>query len=269
MRQDIIHVNKIKNSCIIYWKRPEWNSKGKSEWRLYGMWMKKGVKIAIIALVFLAVFAMGGFILNVLIGKPSSNEMLAYMEKVYGKDFEIIEEFTYISYTDGEPEFQRELECPAVVLQDKENSEIRCFVYAYPFETGDWTYQNNYSKKVLLYCIQQEKLMIKNEDACSPVTSSAYPCLVLENTEETAEKLQNLVMRFHESYQYDDKYLINGGTESFGVEGSLLLYTIRAGNTSYEETGGFRYDTPIEEYKAFLEELEAENSAAGGEEQTK
>lgn len=234
--------------------------------------MKKWVKITFIVLAFLAVFAIGGFALNVLIGKPGSREMLAYMEKKYGREFQIIDEYTYISYTDGEPEVQQEVKCPAIELQDKENRDIKCFVYAYPYGGsdswvfGDWTYRDNYANKVLLYCIQQEELVINNEEECAPITSSPAPCLVLENTEETAKKLQNLVMRFNEIYR--DNSIVKGGMVDFRVEGSLFLYAIRANNARYEEVGRFCYDMPIEEYKAFLEELEAENPAAGGEEQT-
>lgn len=83
--------------------------------------MKKWVKITFIVLAFLAVFAIGGFALHVLIGKPGSREMLAYMEKKYGRGFQIIDEYTYISYTDGEVEVQQEVKCPAIELQDKEN----------------------------------------------------------------------------------------------------------------------------------------------------
>lgn len=63
--------------------------------------------------------------------------------------------------------------------------------------------------------------MINNEEECAPNTSSAAPCLVLENTEETAKKLQNLVMRFNEIYC--DNSIIKGGMVDFRVEGSLFL----------------------------------------------
>lgn len=221
--------------------------------------MKKERKIILIILIFIILSAIGGGILLLRISKPGSDDMLSYMEKVYGKDFEILEEFTYISYTDGEPEVRRELKCPAVELQDKENSEIRCIVYAYPQADGAWTYRNNYSKKVLLYCMRQENLMIKNEDECSQITSFAYPCLILENTDETAQKLQNMVIRFNESYQYDDNYHNISGQESFAVEGSIYIESVLAGDVSdrwTEETGRFCYDTSVEKYKAFLEELE-------------
>lgn len=221
--------------------------------------MKKERKIILIILIFIILSAIGGGILLLRISKPGSDDMLSYMEKVYGKDFEILEEFTYISYTDGEPEVRRELKCPAVELQDKENSEIRCIVYAYPKADGAWTYRNNYSKKVLLYCMRQENLMIKNEDECSQITSFAYPCLILENTDETAQKLQNMVIRFNESYQYDDNYHNISGQESFAVEGSIYMQSILAGDVNdrwLEETGPFCYDTSIEKYKTFLEELE-------------
>lgn len=58
-------------------------------------------------------------------GRPNSKIILTHMERVYGKKFQIIEEFTYISYTDGEPDVQQELKCPAVKLQDVENHEIQ------------------------------------------------------------------------------------------------------------------------------------------------
>ena len=218
-------------------------------------------KILIFVLIFVVLLAIGGFVLLSRKSNPGSNKLLAYMERAYGKDFEIIEEFTYISYTDGEPDVQREIQCPAVELQDKENSEIRCFAYAYPLEGGGWTYENNYSRKILLYCIQQENLMIENEDECSSVTSFSYPCLILENTDETAQKLQNMVIQFNEFYQYNDKYFHDSGSEMFEVEGSIYMKSILAGHISdrwLEETGNFCYDTPIEKYKAFLEELEQE-----------
>lgn len=228
-------------------------------------------KILIFVLIFIVLLAIGGFVLLSRKNKPASNKLLAYMEKAYGKDFEIIEEFTYISYTDGEPDVQREIQCPAVELQDKENSEIRCFVYAYPLESGGWTYENNYSRKILLYCIQQENLMIENEDECSSVTSFAYPRLILENTDETAQKLQNMVIQFNESYQYNDKYFHDSGSERFEVEGSIYMKSILAGDISDRwlgETGNFCYDTPIEKYKAFLEELEQEQEGDQKEELT-
>lgn len=204
--------------------------------------------------------AIGIFILTVVLSlygnKPDSKKILEYMEWEYKKDFQITDEFTYISYTDGEPDTQRELKCPAVVLQDKENKEIRFIAYAKPFETGDWIYQDNYSQKLLLYCIKQEQIEINNEAECEADDAFVYPVLMLEHTEETAQKLQNMTIRFNELYQYDLK---NNYVGRFGVEGSLYLYSVEAGNISdrwLDETGPFCYDTPIEKYEAFLDKLE-------------
>ena len=94
--------------------------------------------------------------------------------------------------------------------------------------------------------------MITNKEQCSKVTSFRYPCLSLDNTDETAEKLQNTVMMFCELYPCE-------GNESFETEGSMFLNQVMAGNVSDrwpKETGYFCYDTAIEKYKAFLAELE-------------
>lgn len=224
--------------------------------------MKRGLKITVILLTFIVLFVMGAFIL-LLKSKPGSNEILAYMERAYGREFQIVEEFTYITYADGEfntwlEKKMWELKCPAVILQDKENDSISFFAYAYPLEGGDWIYRDNYSRQLLLYCIKQENFMISNEDKCNVVTSSVAPSLILENSDETAQKLQNMVICFNELYRCDDKYAANN-SGSFGVEGSLLIYQILAGNTSDrwpDETSPFCYDTTMEKYKAFLNKLE-------------
>ena len=183
--------------------------------------------------------------------RPSSADIRNYMERAYGKDFQIIDEFIHIGYTDGEPDFQQALECPAVKLQDRENSAIQFIAYAYPLGNDAWMYQDNYSQKLLIYCMRQEGLEISNEDTCDSVSSFAAPCLVLDGTDETAQKLQNMVIRFNDSYPYD-------GCTHFKVEGSMFLYSIQTGDTSDrwpEETGPFCYDTSIEKYKRFLSEL--------------
>lgn len=214
--------------------------------------MKRRSKIITMMLVLIALSVIGGAVILLRSGRPDGGDLSAYMEREYGKEFEVLEEFTYIAYTDGEPDTQRELKCPAVRLQDKENSEIRCFAYAYPMEGGDWIYRDNYSRKVFLYCLGEENLAINNGETCGIDTSFSYPCLLLDNTDETAQKLQNAVRLFHELYPYE-------GYESFAVEGSMFLYQIQAGNISdlrQKEAGTFGYDTPIEKYKVFLEELE-------------
>lgn len=163
--------------------------------------LSKGIK-SIIAIVAIIGIIIRIFIFISLKNRPDSSDILTYMEQAYKKDFQIINEFTYIAHTDGEVEAQRELKCPVVELQDKENS-------------------------------------------------------VLDNTDETAQKLQNMVIRFNELYQYDDQYV--SGRESFDVEGSTFGYSIEAGNISdrwLDETGPFCYDTPIEKYETFLNELE-------------
>lgn len=217
-------------------------------------------KKALSALAVIAV--MGIFIVTALIlldaDRPDSKLILAHMEWEYKKDFQIIDEFTYISYTDGEPDTQRKLKCPAVVLQDKENKEICFIAYAKPFESGEWIYRDNYSQKLLLYCIKQEQIEINNETECEADDAFHYPVLMLEHTEETAQKLQNMTIRFNELYQYD---LNNNYAEHFGVEGSPYLYSVEAGNISdrwLNETDPFCYDTPIEKFEAFLDKLEEE-----------
>lgn len=219
--------------------------------------MKKRSKIITFILALIVLSAIGGAVILLRSGRPDGGDLSAYMKREYGKEFEILEEFTYIAHTDGEPDTQRELKCPAVRLQDKENSEIRCFAYAYPMEGGDWIYRDNYSRKVFLYCLGEENLAINNGETCSIDTSFSYPCLLLDNTDETAQKLQNAVRLFHELYPYE-------GYESFEVEGSVFLYRVQAGNVSDrgpEEAGPFCYDTPIEKYKDFLEELEQGKAA--------
>lgn len=230
--------------------------------------LSKGIK-SIIAIVAIIGIIIRIFIFISLKNRPDSSDILTYMEQAYKKDFQIINEFTYIAHTDGEVEAQRELKCPAVELQDKENSDIRFMAYAYPIEGEeiwfDWTYRDNYAQKTLIYCMKQQELEINNENECEVLESSMAPCLVLDNTDETAQKLQNMVMRFNELYQYDDQFV--SGCENFEVEGSTFGYSIEAGNISdrwLDETGPFRYDTPIEKYKAFLNELE-ENLEETGE----
>lgn len=219
--------------------------------------MKEKSMIITIILALIVLSAIGGGTLLLKRGRPGGDDLSAYMERQYGKEFEVIEEFTYIAYTDGEPDTQRKLECPAVKLKDKENSEIRCFAYAYPMEGGNWIYQDNYSRKVFLYCLEEEKLVIINGETCSTDTSFSYPCLSLNNSSETAQKLQNAVRLFHKLYPCD-------GYESFKAEGSMFLHQVQAGSISgcrTEEAGSFCYDTPIEKYKAFLEELEQGQAA--------
>lgn len=189
-------------------------------------------------------------------GRPNSKKILAHMERVYGKKFQIIEEFTYISYTDGEPDVQQELKCPAVKLQDVENREIQFIAYAYPLDGDTWLYRDNYSQKLLIYCMRQAGLEISNEDTCDTSTSFASPRLVLSGTDEAAQKLQDMVIQFNESYQYDDKY--TDGCEHFELEDGMFLYSILAGNVSdrwLDETGTFCYDTPMEKYQKFLNEI--------------
>ena len=223
-----------------------------------GKW-KKRIKWCIIPIALAAIFL---FIFSLFLGnKPSSQMILLYMERVYKRDFQIVEEFTHIDYTDGEIETQRELRCPAVVLQDKNNSDVCFMAYAYPLEGGDWIYRDNYFQKVLVYCIKQQQIEMNNEDKCKAIDSSYPPELVLENTDEMAQKLQNMVHLFTELCRYDkDDHTINE-VGSFGVEGSLFIYQIEQGNVSdrwLDETGPFCYDTPIEKYKAFLNALEEE-----------
>lgn len=55
-----------------------------------------------ILLIFFIVIIWGGILFYS--GRPNSKKILTQMERVYGKKFQIIEEFTYISYTDGEPD---------------------------------------------------------------------------------------------------------------------------------------------------------------------
>ena len=215
--------------------------------------LKKGIRIVIAVVAVIAILAVI-YVIIALATKPDSSEILRVMETVYKKDFEIVEEFTYITHTDGEVEAQRELKCPAVILQDDEG--IRFLAYAYPLEEGDWIYQDNYSDKVLLYCIEQESLEMNNKDACEGDVSSCVPCLVLDNTDITAQKLQNMVIRFNELYQYDEDYGYIISTGCFQVAGGSLVYQVIGGNTSdrwLEETSPFCYDTPIEKYKAFLD----------------
>ncbi len=60
-------------------------------------------------------------------------------------------------------------------------------------------------------------------------------------------------------WSYNDNYHNISGQESFAVEGSIYIESVLAGDVSDrwpEETGRFCYDTPVEKYKAFLEELE-------------
>lgn len=52
----------------------------------------------------------------------------------------------------------------AVILQDDKG--IRFLAYAYPLGDGDWTYRDNYSEKVLLYCIEQEAHEMNNKEEC-------------------------------------------------------------------------------------------------------
>lgn len=227
------------------------------EGKIMGKW-KKRIKLLIALIVAVAILLIIFFL--VLMDKPSSQMILMDMERGYKRDFQIVEEFTHIAYTDGEPETQRKLKCPAVVLQDKENSDVRFIAYAYPLEGGDWIYRDNYVQKVLVYCIEQEQIELNNEDKCKAVDSSYPPNLVLENTDEMARKLQDMVILFTELCQYDEAHLHNK-TGRFEVEGSIFIYQIEPGNISdrwLDETGPFCYDTPIEKYKAFLEKLEEE-----------
>lgn len=217
--------------------------------------MNKGKKRILIIVGMIVVIGLVVHICKIIYSymKPDSDGILRYAENEHKRDFEVVETFTYISHTDGEVEFQRELKCPAVILRDKENEEIRFLAYAYPLEGGDWIYRDNYTERVLLYCIRQEELEINNEDVCEDVKSSRAPCLVLENTDETAQKLQNMVVHFNELCQCDDGY------GAFQVEGSIFLYQIQCGNVTdrwLDDTSPFCYDTPLEKYKAFLDKLE-------------
>lgn len=218
--------------------------------------MRRKIWIPIL-IILLAALAAGMAFFLLFPHRPSSADIRNYMERAYGKDFLIIDEFTHIGYTDGEPDFQQALECPAVKLQDRENSAIQFIAYAYPLGNDAWMYQDNYSQKLLIYCMRQEGLEISNEDACDLLFSFAAPCLVLTDTDEAAQQLQDMVIRFNESYRYNDKY--RDGCEHFEVRGNMSVYSILAGDTSDrwpEETGPFCYDTSIEKYRRFLSELE-------------
>lgn len=217
--------------------------------------MSKRMSISLI--IFIVIICGGIFFILFSPDRPDSQKILTHMEQVYGKKFQIIEEFTYISYTDGEPDVQQELKCPAVKLQDSENRDIRFIAYAYPLEGDTWLYRDNYSQKLLIYCMRQAGLEIGNKDTCDTSTSFASPRLVLPGTDETAQKLRNMVIQFNESYRYDDEY--TDGCEHFEVEGCMSLYSILAGNIRdrwLDETGPFCYDTPIEKFQKFLNELE-------------
>lgn len=58
---------------------------------------------------------------------------------------------------------------------------------------------------------------------------------------------------------YNDICRSGDGYAAFQVEGSLYAYQVEGQNINdawLEETSPFCYDTPIEKYQAFLEELE-------------
>ncbi len=220
--------------------------------------LKKGLRPVIIVIAIIAILAII-YVIAESITKPDSKYILRHMERVYKKDFEIVEEFTYIRHTDGEVETQRELKCPAVILQD--DAGIRFLAYAYPIGDGDWSYRENYSAKVLLYCIEQEGLEMNNKDKCEATDSFVPPCLVLDNSDVTAQKLQNMVIRFNELYQYDDSLGYNHRNGAFQVAGGIYVYQIIGGNTGdrwQDEISPFCYDTPIEKYKAFLDQAAEE-----------
>ncbi len=185
---------------------------------------------------------------------PSGSVIKVYMELKYKRDFEIIEEFTHKEYADGELP-QKELQCPAVVLQDKEMEDVYFLAYAYPFGSEDWIYRDNYCAKILFYFAKQEELEITNPETQADRKTSVSVKLRLDNSEETARKLQNVVNNFCDINKSDE-------CGNFEVEGSLYVFQIEPKPVKdrwLEETSPFCYDTPLEKYKAFLDRLKREN----------
>lgn len=180
------------------------------------------------------------------------------MEKYYDKDFKIIEKLTYTTYTQGSPEAREEIECPAVILQDKDNENIKFLAYAYPLETGDWTYISNYARNLLIYCMNEQEFEFDNEEDCQKIDIFNSPRLILDNTETTAKKLQAMVINFNEVYYFNSKFsYISSGT-TFEVTNNIYSYYVMGNKIKdrwLNETSPFCFDTPLEKYQAFLNEL--------------
>ncbi|MBE5946699.1 MAG: hypothetical protein E7259_07160 [Lachnospiraceae bacterium] len=190
--------------------------------------------------------------------KPGYYQIAHQMEKYYDKDFKIIEKLTYTTYTQGSPEAREEIECPAVILQDKDNENIKFLAYAYPLVGGDWGYHDNYGRNLLIYCLSTQQFEFENKEECQKIDTFHIPCLILDNTEETAIKLQNTVVMFNEFYCFDDTNETITTNTRFAVKGTTSLYSVMGNKTKDKwknQTSPFCYNTPIKKYKKFLNEV--------------
>ena len=213
----------------------------------------KGVGIVVLSLIVVILCILLCFWLSfrikLFITKPKTEDLLNYAREVYQKEFILIKEYTKTTFTDGEAGARTEIRsCPAVELKDPSTGIVFHVDTRWPVDS--WDISDDYGCQVLLFCIKEQGIMLSEE-------SLFEPCLVLENSRSEAEKLQQMTIRYNEIYSVDctkKKYAQN----MFMVPGSLYSYHVKAGYISdrwLNETTPFCYDTPLEKYEAFLNEV--------------
>lgn len=178
--------------------------------------------------------------------KPKTEELMKYARETYQKEFVLVREYTCTNRTEGEKPISVK-GCPAVELEDTDTG-IHFEVEAWP--TNGWNIRDDYGQKVLLFCIEEQGLRLDEKN-------KFQPCLILENSREEAEKLRQMTIRFNENYSVnkDKSYHTS---ESFTVPQSDFIYQVEAGYISdrwTDDISPFCFDTPIEKYEAFLNEV--------------
>ena len=208
----------------------------------------KAISFIAIALIILALCGWLWFRITLALTKPKTEDFLSYANDTYQKEFVLVRKFSYTDYTDGEKPLPIRW-CPAVTLEDPETG-INFNIYA--SSILGWHFRDNFSYKVLLYCLEEEGIERDEEEA--------MPVLYLENSKECARKLQKMVIHYNEIYSVDRSKTCHT-SEGFmvpGSSGSYCLFQIIAGNVNdrwLDQTSPFCYDTPLEKYEAFLKEV--------------
>ncbi len=207
----------------------------------------KAIGFIAIALIILALCGWLWFRFTLALTKPKTANLLLYANETYQKEFVLVREFSRTSYTDGED--PRPIRgCPAVELEDP-STGIHFEVYA-EWPVYGWLIRDNYSHKVFLYCISEQRIPVDAE-------SKNTPCLLLENSRDDARKLQQMVIQYNEIYSVDRSKTYHT-SEGFMVPGSHYLFQIQAGYVNdrwLDQTSPFCYDTPLEKYESFLKEV--------------
>ena len=176
----------------------------------------KAIGFIAIALIILALCGWLWFRITLALTKPKTEDFLSYASDTYQKEFVLVKKYSYTDYTDGEKPLPIRW-CPAVTLEDPETG-INFNVYA--SSILGWHFRDNFSYKVLLYCLEEQGIERNEEDS--------MPILYLENSKECARKLQKMVIQYNEIYSVDRSKTYHT-SEGFTVPGSYCLFQIIAG----------------------------------------